>query len=143
MQTSEIIFINTRLPTGTAFGMTQAGESVFVPAKITALMDVHVGERFTATLIENMNNPGTTPWMAIRIDRVEAKKTSGETYGLAELILDDLRESGSATAEEVAESIAYPLPRVIGMLHNMGHKGLVVRRTLYAITEDDFDGDDE
>lgn len=143
MQTSEIIFINTRLPTGTAFGMTQAGESVFVPAKITALMDVHVGERFTATLIENMNNPGTTPWMAIRINRVDDKKTSSETYGLAELILDDLREGGMATSHTVANGIDYPALSVMAKMQEMERRGVIYKRTYYAADLADFDGDEE
>ena len=71
MQTSEIMVIN-RLDTNTAFGATiQGNEAVFIPAKVACSLDIQVGERFQAILIANTKLPEKTPWMAIRIVRID------------------------------------------------------------------------
>jgi hypothetical protein len=143
MQTCEIMLIH-RLPTGTAFGITVKGnEAVFIPAKVTAALAAGIGEKFNAILIENTTMPEKTPWMAIRLDRadIEAENVTGDR--LADLILADLNEDGSATAKNVADSINFTLNIVTAKLQELARKGNVYRRTFYAANEADFDWADE
>ena len=142
MKTSDIMIIN-RLETGTAFATTIVGnEAVFVPAKITTLLSIQVGERYTAILIENKIHPEKTPWMAIRVDKL-GKQPPVDHDDLTGVILNDLRENGTATVEEMANAIDYPLVSVIAKMQEMARGGLIMRRTIYAIDEADFAEADE
>lgn len=144
MQTSEIMVIN-RLDTSTAFAATiDSNQGVFIPAKVAASLDVQVGERFTAILIENTAHPDKTPWMAIRIVRIDPAKNVQALDDLARLILSDLADSGRATVEEVAAFINYPVASVVSKMQEMARGGMIKRKTFYALDEADFyDGDDE
>ena len=144
MQTSEIMVIN-RLDTSTAFAATiDSNQGVFIPAKVAASLDVQVGERFTAILIENTAHPDKTPWMAIRIVRIDPAKNVQALDDLARLILSDLDVWRSATVEEVADSINYPVASVVSKMQEMARGGMIKRKTFYALDEADFyDGDDE
>jgi len=138
MQTSEIMVIN-RLDTSTAFAATVDGnQSVFIPAKVASSLDIQVGERFHAILIENTTHPEKTPWMAIRIIRIDPSQQAQVQDDLARMILADLSESGRASVEDVAESINYPLMSVIAKMQEMARGGMIKRRTFYAIDEADF-----
>ena len=143
MQTSEIMVIN-RLDTNTAFAATVDGNhSVFIPAKVACSLDIQVGERLNAILIRNTTHP-KTPWMAIRIIRIDPSQRPQVQDDLTKLILDDLSEGGRASVEDVAESINYPLMSVIAKMQEMARGGMIKRRTFYAIDEADFyDGDDQ
>lgn len=135
MQTSEIMVIN-RLATGTAFAATVTdNQNVFIPAKVAASLDVQVGQRFMAILIENAAHPDRTPWMAVRIDPQQATPVVDD---LTKMILADLSEGGRASVEDVAESINYPLNSVIAKMQEMARGGMIKRRTFYAIDEADF-----
>jgi hypothetical protein len=144
MQTSEIMVIN-RLDTSTAFAATiDSNQGVFIPAKVAASLDVQVGERFTAILIENTAHPDKTPWMAIRIVRIDPAKNAQALDDLARMILSDLADCGRATVEEVASSINYPIASVVSKMQEMARGGMIKRKTFYALDEADFyDGDDE
>ena len=140
MQTLEIMVIN-RLDTNTAFGATiQGNEAVFIPAKVACSLDIQVGERFQAILIANTKLPEKTPWMAIRMARIDQQVQDD----LVMMILADLSESGRATVEDVAESINQPLVSVIATMQEMARGGTIKRKTFYAIDEADFyDGDEQ
>jgi hypothetical protein len=144
MQTSEIMVIN-RLDTNTAFAVTiDSNQGVFIPAKVAASFDVQVGERFTAILIENTAHPDKTPWMAIRIVRVDPTKNVQALDDLARMILADLSQGGSATVEDVADNINHPVANVVAKMQEMARGGMIKRRTFYAIDEADFyDGEEE
>jgi bifunctional DNA-binding transcriptional regulator/antitoxin component of YhaV-PrlF toxin-antitoxin module len=133
-----------RLDTSTAFAATiDSNQGVFIPAKVAASLNVQVGERFTAILIENTAHPDKTPWMAIRITRLDPAKDVQTLDELARMILADLNESGSATVEDVAESISHPIALVVGKMQEMARGGMIKRKTFYAIDEADFyDGDE-
>lgn len=138
MQTSEIMVIN-RLETNTAFAATVDGnQSVFIPAKVACSLDIQVGERLNAILIPNATHPEKTPWMAIRIIRIDPSQQAQVQDDLAKMILADLSESGRATVEDVAESINQPLVNVIAKMQDMAHGGTIKRKTFYAIDEADF-----
>lgn len=138
MQTSEIMVIN-RLDTNTAFAATVDGnQSVFIPAKVACSLDIQVGERLNAILIENKTHPEKTPWMAIRIIRIDPSQRSQVQDDLTKMILADLNEGGRASVEDVAESINYPLNSVIAKMQEMARGGMIKRRTFYAIDEADF-----
>jgi len=146
MQTSEIMVIN-KLVTGTAFATTiDSNQAVFIPAKISVLLDVNVGDRFNAILITNASMPGKTPWMAIWLDRFENKESASATMvaDLSNMILSNLRADGRATVEDMADAIDYPLTSVMAKMQEMAQRGLIYRRTFYAATEQDFyDGEEE
>ena len=138
MQTSEIMVIN-RLETNTAFAATVDGnQSVFIPAKVACSLDIQVGERLNAILIENKTHPEKTPWMAIRIIRIDPSQHTQVQDDLTKMILADLSEGGRASVEDVAESINYPLMSVIAKMQEMARGGMIKRRTFYAIDEADF-----
>lgn len=138
MQTSEIMVIN-RLDTNTAFAATVDGnQSVFIPAKVACSLDIQVGERLNAILIENKTHPEKTPWMAIRIIRIDPSQRLQVQDDLTKMILADLSEGGRASVEDVAESINYPLMSVIAKMQEMARGGMIKRRTFYAIDEADF-----
>jgi hypothetical protein len=138
MQTSEIMVIN-RLDTGTAFAATIDGnQGVFIPAKVAASLDIQVGERFTAILIENTAHPDKTPWMAIRIIRLDPSQQAQVQDDLARMILADLIENGRATVEEVADGVGKPVTMVVAKMQEMARGGMIKRRTFYAIDENDF-----
>lgn len=138
MQTSEIMVIN-RLDTNTAFAATVDGnQSVFIPAKVACSLDIQVGERLNAILIENKTHPEKTPWMAIRIIRIDQSQRLQVQDDLTKMILADLSEGGRASVEDVAESINYPLNSVIAKMQEMARGGMIKRRTFYAIDEADF-----
>lgn len=140
MQTSEIMIIN-RLATGTAFAATVTdNQNVFIPAKVAASLDAQVGQRFTAILIANTAHPDRTPWMAIRIDPHQVSPVADE---LGKLILDDLSKGGMATVEEVADAVGEPVTVVVAKMQEMARAGLVKRRTFYAASDADFNGEDE
>lgn len=140
MQTSEIMVIN-KIDTGTAFATTIEGnQGVFIPSKITALVGVQIGERFNAILIANTARPDKTPWMAIRIDRINEPRPAPKHDDLAAMIMADLRDGGSATVEDVADSIDFPVGSVVAKMQELARAGLIMRRTYYAINEADFDG---
>ena len=145
MQTAEIMVIN-KLDTGTAFGSTIIGnENVFIPAKIMTLLEAKVGDRLNAILIENKIHPEKTPWMAIRIDRIGDMDAHRTDFGdnLAEMILADLRENGSATVDDVANALGRPVVGVVAKMQEMARSGLIMRRTFYAVDEADFGVPDE
>jgi len=138
MQTSEIMIIN-RLDTSTAFAATIDGnQGVFIPAKVAASLDIQVGERFTAILIENTAHPDKTPWMAIRIIRLDPSQQAQVQDDLARMILADLIENGRATVEEVADGVGKPVTMVVAKMQEMARGGMIKRRTFYAIDENDF-----
>ena len=144
MQTSEIMVIN-RLETNTAFAATVDGnQSVFIPAKVASSLDIQVGERFHAILIANTTHPEKTPWMAIRIIRIDPSQQAQVQDDLARMILADLIENGRATVEEVADGVGKPVTMVVAKMQEMARGGMIKRRTFYAIDEADFhDGDDQ
>jgi len=144
MQTSEIMVIN-RLDTSTAFAATiDSNQGVFIPAKVAASLDVQVGERFTAILIENTAHSDKTPWMAIRIVRIDPDKNVQILDDLARWILSDLADGGRASVEDIAASINYPVSSVVSKMQEMARGGMIKRKTFYALDEADFyDGDDE
>ena len=144
MQTSEIMIIN-RLETNTAFAATVDGnQSVFIPAKVAYSLDIQIGQRYNAILIENTTQPEKTPWMAIRIIRIDPSQQTQLQDDLARMILDDLSVGGRASVEDVAESINYPIVSVIAKMQEMARSGMIKRKTFYAIDAADFyDEDDE
>ena len=143
MQTSEVMIIN-RLDSGTTFATTVVGnQQIFVPGKIASLLNVQVGERYNAILIENTARPDKTPWMAIHLDRVDTVSEPASNDKVAIAILNDLNVNGSATINEMADSLDLPMPVVLSKMQEMARGGMIFRRTMYAINEADFDRGDE
>lgn len=143
MQTSEVMIIN-RLDSGTTFATTVVGnQQIFVPGKIASLLNVQVGERYNAILIENTARPDKTPWMAIHLDRVNTVNAPDSHDKVAIAILNDLSENGSATVKEMADSTGLPMPVVLSKMQEMARGGMIMRRTMYALNETDFDLGDE
>lgn len=142
MQTSEVMIIN-RLDSGTTFATTVVdNQQVFVPGKIASMLNVKVGELYKAVLIENTARPDKTPWMAIRIDKIDKVQPDDDEV-FCDTILSDLVESGMATVEDVAVATGYPLDRVVAKMQEMARGGRIKRRTFYAADEADFDRGDE
>ncbi|CAB4151915.1 HTH_ARSR domain containing protein [uncultured Caudovirales phage] len=137
MQVSEIIITNI-IESGTAFGAVAEGinESVFIPSKNIQSMNLQVGERVSALLVANTSRPDKTPWLAIKVDRIEVKPEAKFKAAdkLAELILRDLDE-GYATASDIAESIGRPVSAVTQKLADLVRSGLVVEQAAFGLAE--------
>jgi hypothetical protein len=137
MQVSEIIITNI-IESGTAFGAVAEGinESVFIPSKNIQSMNLQVGERVSALLVANTSRPDKTPWLAIKVDRIDVQPTAKFKAAdkLAELILRDLDE-GYATASDIAESIGRPVSAVTQKLADLVRSGLVVEQTAFGLAE--------
>ena len=134
MTPTEIILTN-RIATGTAFAVLSDDmtQSVFVPAKIIAGLELSPGDRISAIIVPNSREPNKTPWMAVSVKAVAPPQDDIE-----EMIRQDLSR-GAGTAQQIARSICQPVDLVAARLRSMD----VVHDTIYALSILDLiDSDD-
>jgi len=122
---TEIILTN-RIATGTAFAVLSDDmtQSVFVPAKIIAGLELSPGDRISAIIVPNSREPNKTPWMAVSVKAVAPPQDDIE-----EMIRQDLSR-GAGTAQQIARSICQPVDLVAARLRSMD----VVHDTIYALS---------
>lgn len=125
MTPTEIILTN-RIATGTAFAVLSDDmtQSVFVPAKIIAGLELSPGDRISAIIVPNSREPNKTPWMAVSVKAVAPPQDDIE-----EMIRQDLSR-GAGTAQQIARSICQPVDLVAARLRSMD----VVHDTIYALS---------
>lgn len=128
----QTLLVTNQLDTGSAFGLTDTMENVFIPSKVVAGKGLRPGQKVQAIVVPNMTRPDRTPWLAVSIlDDAPAPQDDA----LAELILDDL-VYGRATVEEVAEDLDMSDAKISAKLSEMVADGRVVRVICYAWKED-------
>lgn len=124
----QTVLVTNQLATGSAFGLTDNMENVFIPSKLTVEHAVQPGERVKALIVPNTIRPDRTPWLAVKIieDKQPAPIADDE---LADQIREDL-EQGPATAMQIARSIDQPVDLVARKLREMK----LVQDTIYALS---------
>ena len=144
MQLTEIMITHI-LPTGTTFAVIadDMTQSVFIPSKLSLQAGLQQSMTVGAIIVPNLTHADKTPWVAIKIDRQGKSVTNGTADNLADMILADLREGGMATSDTVADGIDYPMLSVMAKMQEMERRGVIYKRTYYAVDPADFEGDEE
>ena len=135
----QTLLVTNQLDTGSAFGLTDTMENVFIPSKVTANRPVRMGEKVQAIVVPNMTRPDRTPWLAVTIiddTPIEPPQPQARKDALAEFILDNL-EQGRATVEEVASDLNMTDESVEAKLAELVAAGRVVRLVCYDLPEED------
>ncbi len=135
----QTLLVTNQLDTGSAFGLTDTMENVFIPSKVTANRPVRMGEKVQAIVVPNMTRPDRTPWLAVTIiddTPIEPPQPQARKDALAEFILDNL-EQGRATVEEIASDLNMTDESIETKLNEMVAKGRVVRLVCYDLPEDE------
>ena len=144
MQLTEIMITHI-LPTGTTFAVIadDMTQSVFIPSKLSLQAGLQQSMTVGAIIVPNLTHADKTPWVAFKIDRQGKSFTNGTADTLADMILADLREGGMATSDTVADGIDYPALSVMAKMQEMERRGVIHKRTYYAVDPADFEGDEE
>lgn len=130
VQTEQITIVNI-IPTGTGFGVTSDGTSVFVPPRVISAADAEIGDIFSASLVNNDFNPsGRTPLLAVRLDRAEPTHDAHEVSH-RDRIIEMLRE-GYATSAEIGEALGMDAIGAKNILKGMWEKGEIAKALIYA-----------
>ena len=138
-----LVAITNQIPTGSAFGVNNIGESVFIPAIIMATHGLTVGRRIEAILVRNAPEmQHKTPWRVALVededlarDLRKAQEPEPEDE-LAPESIDDaivslLLDGGLYSIRDVAKSLLgddysttakpyYDLSNALRRLHNEG-----------------------
>ena len=129
----QTLLVTNQLDTGSAFGLTDTMENVFIPSKVTANRPVRMGEKVQAIVVPNMTRPDRTPWLAVSIVNADPLPQDDALSGF---ILDNL-EQGRATVEEVASDLNMTDESVEAKLAELVAAGRVVRLVCYDLPEDE------
>tara|TARA_R110000868_G_scaffold384978_1_gene652682 strand:- start:950 stop:1450 length:501 start_codon:yes stop_codon:yes gene_type:complete len=131
------IICTNMLATKTSFGVrTDDGSQVFIPASISAAIDLRVGNIVMALLVPNHLAPEKTPWVAINIRPKEPAPATPEPE--IEIVTPDARayafveESGYATTAEVSIGIGVAIGDTRTILNRLFRRGAVARADVHA-----------
>ena len=128
IQTEQLTIVNI-IPTGTGFGVTSDGTSVFVPPRVITAANAEIGDVFSASLVNNDFNPsGRTPLMAVRLQRAEQPQ---EATRLRDLIIELLRHE-CMTSAEIGEALGTDAIGAKDLLKSMWDKGEIAKAMVYA-----------
>ena len=130
------IICTNMLATKTAFGVrTDDGSQVFIPASISAAIDLRVSDMVMALLVPNHLAPEKTPWVAINIRPKEPVATPEPKI---EIVTPDARvyafveDSGYATTAEVSKEIGVAIGDTRTILNRLFRRGAVVRADVHS-----------
>jgi hypothetical protein len=111
---NDIIEVTKVLEAGGGFGLTAAGDKVYIPRSVTAAARVASGQRYHAVLVPNAYAPERNPFMAVRVasrptdfDLVDAM----HDYPLIEDPQDFIDDMGAPTNEEADIAPEHERPR--------------------------------
>ena len=134
VQTEQLTIVNI-IPTGTGFGVTHSGTSVFVPPRVVQAANAEIGDVFSASLVNNDFNPsGRTPLMAVRLERSAQQPVQmgqPDAPDQKQIILDFLQD-GPASSAEVGDKIGTDAIGAKGILKAMWERGEVAKACIYA-----------
>ena len=151
-QTEQLTIVNI-IPSGSGFGVTSDGTSVFVPPRVISAANAEIGDVFSANLIQNDLNPsGRTPFLAVRLER--AGQQGAQAAKLRDLIIELLRHE-CMTSAEIGEAMGTDAIGAKDLLKSMWDKGEIAKAMVYAngtqkraslvmwaLNVDDFFGDE-
>lgn len=130
------ITIHEVLDSGSAFGVTDDGDMVFINQRIIATMDAKAGEVWDAYLLLNYpDKREMIPWRALRLSTdgqeplAKIKKEVDEK--LLHAIVRLLNNEGYLTAAEIAETLDAPLVEVYRTLKN--EPGIIMSVPAYFV----------
>ena len=133
-QTEQLTIVNI-IPSGSGFGVTSDGTSVFVPPRVISAANADIGDVFTANLIHNDLNPsGRTPFLAVRLERAGLPQEAAEanTVGYRDRIIEVLSGEGYATSAEIGEALGMDAIGAKNILKGMWEKGEIAKALIYA-----------
>ena len=154
IQTEQLTIVNI-IPTGTGFGVTSDGTSVFVPPRVITAANAEIGDVFSANLVNNDFNPsGRTPLMAGRLHRAEQPQEP-QVSSHRDLIIEMLAANGYASSAEIGDALGTDAIGAKDVLKSMWDKGEIAKAMVYAngtqkraslvmwaLNVDDFFGDE-
>ena len=130
-QTEKLTIVNI-ITSGSGFGVTPDGTSVFVPPRVVNAANAEIGDVFSASLIQNDLNPsGRTPLLAVRLDRDTPQPTPAEQQSHRDRILEMMKD-GYMTSAEVGKEIGTDAIGAKGILKGMWEKGEIAKALVYA-----------
>ena len=130
IQTEQLTIVNI-IPTGTGFGVTSDGTSVFVPPRVITAASAEIGDVFSASLVNNDFNPsGRTPLMAVRLQRSEEAQEPHVSSHRDRII--EMLQDGYMTSAEVGKEIGMDAIGAKGILKRMWEKGEISKALIYA-----------
>lgn len=156
-QTEQLTIVNI-IPSGSGFGVTSDGTSVFVPPRVISAANADIGDVFTANLIHNDLNPsGRTPFLAVRLERAVQPQEPQEPQVSShrDLIIEMLAANGYASSAEIGDALGTDAIGAKDVLKSMWDKGEIAKAMVYAngtqkraslvmwaLNVDDFFGDE-
>lgn len=132
--THRAITIHEVVDSGSAFGMTEDGEMVFINQRIVSTMDVQPGDNWDAFLLPNYpDKREMIPWRALRLSSEDQEpRTKGPVdEKLLHAIVRLLNNEEYLTAAEIADTLDTPLIDVHRALKG-GH-GIIMSVPAYFI----------
>lgn len=134
------ILVSNILPSGTAFGVREDnhGESVFIPSRVTAGVNLKLGQSVRALIIPNQSHQERTPWIVLRLEpeaEIETVQLEPRTRTLSDEILEEIAENGSATLYEIADGIGHNPDLVRAELENLVQDNRIISLVVYELTD--------
>ena len=130
IQTEQLTIVNI-IPTGTGFGVTSDGTSVFVPPRVITAANAEIGDVFFANLVNNDFNPsGRTPLMAVRLQRAEQPQETQEASHRNRII--EMLQDGPTSSADVGDLIGTDAVGAEVILNDMWARGEVAKACIYA-----------
>jgi hypothetical protein len=130
------VTIHEVVDSGSAFGVTEDGDMVFINQRIVSAMDVKSGDVWDAYLLLNYpDKREMIPWRALRLSTegqeplFKVKKEVDEK--LLHAIVRLLNNEGYLTAAEIAETLDIPLVDVYRTLKN--EPGIIMSVPAYFV----------
>lgn len=133
------IIVENTTHAGSGFGITDAGDAVFMSRRLMEVMDLQYGDLVTAHCIPNFEDKrDMIPWRAIRVDRssitpditIERARTAAE---IDEDIYQEIMENQEPwTTAELAEHVDLDTKTVGNSCTRLFHKGKISKADVYG-----------
>jgi hypothetical protein len=130
------VTIHEVVDSGSAFGVTEDGDMVFINQRIVSAMDVKSGDVWDAYLLLNYpDKREMIPWRALRLSTEGQEPLSKIKKAVDEQLLHAivrlLNNEGYLTAAEIAETLDAPLVDVYRTLKNQ--PGIIMSVPAYFV----------
>jgi hypothetical protein len=130
------VTIHEVVDSGSAFGVTEDGDMVFINQRIVSAMDVKPGDVWDAYLLLNYpDKREMIPWRALRLSTEGQEPLSKVKKEVDEQLLHAivrlLNNEGYLTAAEIAETLDVPLVDVYRTLKN--EPGIIMSVPAYFV----------
>jgi inorganic pyrophosphatase/exopolyphosphatase len=138
-------YIDKLAYSGSAFGVNDKGEAVFINGRIVEKMDIQEGDTVVAHCIPNYpDKADQIPWRCIRVDvqdtitpDPEPKERTADEIDRAILEIIDHHHDCFLTTSEVAEDAKVSTTTAGNSLNRLFKKGLIAKADVYATAGQD------